>query len=71
MMRKVWAQKEEYRRLPLACVGGPLYAISPFWLVKFTSHQVYCLEYLLLVVKAYFWAVGGFDVMSRFLMGQE
>lgn len=27
-----WAHHEEYRRLPLACVGGPLYAISLFWL---------------------------------------
>lgn len=27
-----WAYKEEYRRLPLACVGGPLFAISLFWL---------------------------------------
>ncbi|KAL8730219.1 MAG: hypothetical protein Q9166_004196 [cf. Caloplaca sp. 2 TL-2023] len=27
-----WAQIEEYRRLPLACVGGPLYVISLFWL---------------------------------------
>ena len=30
---KAWAQREEYRRLPLACVGGPLYALSQFWLV--------------------------------------
>lgn len=29
---KAWAQEEEYRRLPLACAGGPLYAISLFWL---------------------------------------
>ncbi|KAI0130289.1 major facilitator superfamily domain-containing protein [Xylariales sp. AK1849] len=27
-----WAQQEEYRRLPLACVGGPMFAISLFWL---------------------------------------
>ncbi|KAF4635841.1 hypothetical protein G7Y89_g2250 [Cudoniella acicularis] len=29
---KAWTQKEESRRLPLACVGGPLYVISLFWL---------------------------------------
>ncbi|KAL2075918.1 hypothetical protein VTL71DRAFT_861 [Oculimacula yallundae] len=29
---KSWTQKEESRRLPLACVGGPLYVISLFWL---------------------------------------
>lgn len=27
-----WSHKEEYRRLPLACFGGPLYVISLFWL---------------------------------------
>ena len=27
-----WAAIEEYRRLPLACVGGPLYVIGLFWL---------------------------------------
>lgn len=27
-----WASREEYRRLPLACLGGPLFALSEFWL---------------------------------------
>ncbi|CAM1509146.1 Fc.00g028850.m01.CDS01 [Cosmosporella sp. VM-42] len=27
-----WTKREEYRRLPLACVGGPLFVISLFWL---------------------------------------
>lgn len=27
-----WSQKEEFRRLPLAFAGGPLYAISIIWL---------------------------------------
>ena len=29
---KPWAGVEEYRRLPLALLGGPLYVISLFWL---------------------------------------
>ena len=29
---KKWAEVEEYRRLPLACIGGPLYVVSLFWL---------------------------------------
>jgi MFS family permease len=29
---RAWALREEYRRLPLACLGGPLFAISEFWL---------------------------------------
>lgn len=27
-----WTQKEEYRRLPLAIIGGPFFAISLFWM---------------------------------------
>ncbi|KAK4458106.1 putative polyamine transporter, partial [Cladorrhinum samala] len=27
-----WTRQEEYRRLPLACVGGPMFVISLFWL---------------------------------------
>jgi hypothetical protein len=27
-----WTHKEEYVRLPLACIGGPMFAISLFWL---------------------------------------
>ncbi|OBR06774.1 Major facilitator superfamily transporter [Colletotrichum higginsianum IMI 349063] len=27
-----WAKQEEFRRLPLACIGGPLFFISLFWL---------------------------------------
>ncbi|KAF4982496.1 hypothetical protein FZEAL_1889 [Fusarium zealandicum] len=27
-----WVRREEYRRLPLACLGGPLFVISLFWL---------------------------------------
>ncbi|KAH8175414.1 major facilitator superfamily protein [Sarocladium implicatum] len=27
-----WIQREEYRRLPLACVGGPCFVIALFWL---------------------------------------
>ncbi|KAL0940345.1 Polyamine transporter 3 [Colletotrichum truncatum] len=27
-----WAKQEEYRRLPLSCIGGPLFFVSLFWL---------------------------------------
>ena len=30
--RRAWAFKEEFRRLPLACIGGPLYGGAVFWL---------------------------------------
>ncbi|CAG1982132.1 unnamed protein product [Fusarium graminearum] len=29
---RTWAQRTEYSRLPLACIGGPLLVISLFWL---------------------------------------
>lgn len=29
---RAWTRKEEYRRLPLACLGGPLFVVSLFWL---------------------------------------
>ncbi|KAK4223192.1 major facilitator superfamily domain-containing protein [Podospora fimiseda] len=27
-----WTKQEEYRRLPLACIGGPMFVVSLFWL---------------------------------------
>ena len=36
-----WASIEEYRRLPLACLGGPLYVISLFWLGWTASPHVH------------------------------
>lgn len=33
MARKApWTEREEYRRLPLACFGGPMFVIALFWL---------------------------------------
>lgn len=29
-----WPKSEEYRRLPLACISGPLNVSSLFWLVR-------------------------------------
>ena len=35
-----WAAVEEYRRLPLACLGGPLYVIALFWIAWSASPHV-------------------------------
>lgn len=40
-----WTKVEEYRRLPMACLGGPLLAVSQFWLVSGLHKQV-CLPSL-------------------------
>lgn len=36
-----WSHKEEYRRLPLACFGGPLYVVSLFWLGWTSSPNIH------------------------------
>ncbi|CAF9925996.1 MAG: hypothetical protein ALECFALPRED_003270 [Alectoria fallacina] len=36
----LWASNEEYRRMPLACIGGPLCALSLFWLVCPSLHSL-------------------------------
>ncbi|KAJ5458602.1 Major facilitator superfamily domaingeneral substrate transporter [Penicillium sp. IBT 31633x] len=36
-----WAHIEEYRRLPLACIGGPLYVISLFWIGWTSSSNIH------------------------------
>lgn len=35
-----WALREEARRLPLACLGGPLFVVSLFWLGWTSRHDV-------------------------------
>ncbi|KAI1825127.1 major facilitator superfamily transporter [Xylaria intraflava] len=35
-----WTKKEEYRRVPLAAFGGPIFAISLFWLGFSARHDV-------------------------------
>ncbi|PGG97474.1 hypothetical protein AJ79_09194 [Helicocarpus griseus UAMH5409] len=39
--RASWADIEEYRRLPLACIGGPLYVVSLFWLGWTSSPSIH------------------------------
>lgn len=36
-----WSSVEEYRRLPLACLGGVLYVVSLFWLGWTASPQLH------------------------------
>ncbi|KAM0815798.1 putative Major facilitator superfamily transporter [Seiridium cardinale] len=30
--KKPWSRQEEYRRVPLACIGGPLFVVALLWL---------------------------------------
>lgn len=36
-----WATIEEYQRLPLACLGGPLYVLALFWLGWTSSADIH------------------------------
>ncbi|KAJ5734607.1 hypothetical protein N7533_013010 [Penicillium manginii] len=36
-----WAFMEEYQRLPLACLGGPLYVLALFWLGWTASAEIH------------------------------
>ncbi|KAF2876078.1 major facilitator superfamily protein [Massariosphaeria phaeospora] len=36
-----WTKKEEFRRLPLACLGGPLYVISLLWIAWTASADIH------------------------------
>lgn len=36
-----WAMIEEFQRLPLACLGGPLYVLSLFWLGWSASREIH------------------------------
>lgn len=36
-----WIQVEEYRRLPLACLGGPLFSAAIFWLAWSATPSVH------------------------------
>lgn len=36
-----WAFIEEYQRLPLACLGGPLYVLALFWLGWTASAEIH------------------------------
>jgi hypothetical protein len=47
---KPWALVEENRRLPLGCIGGPVFAISLFWLVK---SQLLCVQQSLIILQGW------------------
>ncbi|XHF97093.1 hypothetical protein AWENTII_000695 [Aspergillus wentii] len=36
-----WSQIQEYQRLPLACLGGPLYVLALFWLGWTSSPHIH------------------------------
>lgn len=45
---KPWARKEEMVRLPLACIAGPFFVISSFWLGWTAREDIHWMGALLL-----------------------
>ncbi|KAJ5131443.1 Major facilitator superfamily domain general substrate transporter [Penicillium bovifimosum] len=70
-----WAFIEEYRRLPLACIGGPLYVISLFWVgwtaspnihwvVPFLSGIPFGMGYLLIFMAMLNYLTDAYETLS-------
>lgn len=51
---KLWTGIEEYRRLPLACAGGPLLVISLFWLAWTANASIH---WIVPMLAGFFFAV--------------
>ncbi|KAJ6010360.1 hypothetical protein N7451_001772 [Penicillium sp. IBT 35674x] len=70
-----WAEIEEYRRLPLACLGGPLYVVSLFWVgwtssgnipwvVPFLSGITFGMGYLLIFMAMLNYLTDAYETLS-------
>ncbi|KAJ5780041.1 Major facilitator superfamily domain general substrate transporter [Penicillium paradoxum] len=70
-----WTFIEEYRRLPLACIGGPLYVISLFWVgwtaspnihwvVPFLSGIPFGMGYLLIFMAMLNYLTDAYETLS-------
>lgn len=70
-----WAEIEEYRRLPLACLGGPLYVIALFWVgwtastdihwvVPFLSGIPFGMGYLLIFMAMLNYLTDAYETLS-------
>ncbi|CAK3860988.1 Polyamine transporter 3 [Lecanosticta acicola] len=75
-----WAQKEEYVRLPIACLGAPLFAISLFWLgwtakpeihwiVPTLSALPFGIGFLLIFMALINYIVDAYEVFAASAMG--
>ncbi|KIX07356.1 uncharacterized protein Z518_02009 [Rhinocladiella mackenziei CBS 650.93] len=70
-----WAEKEEYRRLPLACLGGPLYVVALFWigwsakpdihwLVPVTSGVAFGMAFLLIFMALLNYLTDAYEIFA-------
>lgn len=77
--RPSWYGKEEYRRVPLACLGAPLFAISMFWLgwtatpsvhwiVPVLSAIPFGIAYLLIFMALLNYLVDAYEIFSASAM---
>lgn len=77
--RPSWYGKEEYRRVPLACLGAPLLAVSMFWLgwtAKPSVHWIvpvisafpFGIAYLLIFMALLNYLVDAYEIFSASAM---
>ncbi|KAF2726135.1 MFS general substrate transporter [Polychaeton citri CBS 116435] len=75
-----WSQKEEYRRLPLACLGAPLFVVALFWLgwtargdvhwiVPVLSALPFGVGFLLLFMSLINYIVDAYEIYAASAMG--
>ncbi|CZT16623.1 related to fluconazole resistance protein (FLU1) [Ramularia collo-cygni] len=78
--RKSWAFKEEFQRLPLACLGGPLMPIGMFWIgwtARKSIHWIvpmlgglpFGLGFILVFIALYNYMVDAYKIYSASAVG--
>ncbi|CZT15291.1 related to fluconazole resistance protein (FLU1) [Ramularia collo-cygni] len=78
--RKTWASREEYQRLPLACIGGPLMPIGMFWIgwsARTSVHWIvpilgglpFSIGFVLVFVALYNYLVDAYKIYAASALG--
>ncbi|KAH7066907.1 major facilitator superfamily domain-containing protein [Paraphoma chrysanthemicola] len=78
-LQRPWAANEEYRRLPLACIAGPFFVISSFWLgwtaresihwaVPVLSGVIFGMGYLCLFMALLNYLVDAYEIFAASAM---
>ncbi|RJE22247.1 transporter [Aspergillus sclerotialis] len=61
---QTWVKCEEYRRLPIACIGGPLYSIAMFWLGWSAKPDI---NYMAPIMSGFLFGLGYFLTFTALL----
>jgi hypothetical protein len=67
LRNRPWSMSEEARRLPLACIGGPITAVSMFWLGWSAQKEIH---WSVPCASGFFYGLGSqliFNALSNYL----